>query len=212
MDYNEINTLAYGYIDRTDTETLARYDDFLRIVESKVNRVLKTGKMTERATMSTVVDQEYYALPVDYRSMRDLQINGTSQQGLSQVVTSQYRTPAQMNEFKNRPNIAQFDGSYYSIIVDQLHIQPTLAVNQTIEMVYYKKVNALSATVLTNWLGDEHPDCYVFGVATEITAFNKDYEASNLWNSRFYESIGEIKTEDSDNRWGSGDSLAIIAV
>ncbi len=211
MDYNEIKTAAYGFADRTDAETLDRYDDFLRIVEAKINRVLKTLKMTSRATIPTVALQEYYGLPDDFDGMRDLQIIGTTNTGQSKTITCQYMTPAQLNEQQNTLASSRTDGVYYSIITDQLQIYPPQN-NNTIEMVYYKRVPVLSNTILTNWLSIDDPDCYIFGVLTEINAFNKDAEAASMWSERFKESLSEIQNNDVDIRWGSGDMMVIRTI
>ncbi len=212
MDYNDIKTTTYAYADRTDAETIARYDDFLRITESKINRVLKTLKMTARASITTVTDAEYYGLPDSFEGMRDIQINGTNASGENTVVTCEYRTPAQINERMNNVNVfANNDAIYYSIINNQLQIVPPQE-NNTIEMVYYKKVPPLTPTVLTNWISDENPDCYIFGVLTEISSFNKDAETAALWSARFEQSLGEIVNNDVDIRYGSGNQLQIRTI
>ena len=206
MDYNEIQTLAYGYLDRTDVETTARYDDFLRIVEGKINRVLKTLKMTSRVTITTDIDTDYYGLPDDFEGIRDIEIKNAT--GTDKIVTLEYRTPPQINELSN--NTFPGRGIYYSLIVDQLQIAPPQDA-KVLELIYYKKVPALSLTTLTNWLGDENPDCYVFGVCTEIAAFSKDGDAAQIWDSRFKEALSEISNNDQDVRWGSGNALVIRA-
>jgi len=204
MNYTEIQALAYGYLDRTDVETTARYDDFLRIVEAKVNRVLKTLKMTSRVTITTDINTDYYGLPDDFEGIRDIQINGGKDN--NKVVTVEYRTPPQINELSNITYPGA--GIYYSLIVNQLQIAPPQDA-KVLELVYYKKVPPLSLTTLTNWLGDDNPDCYVFGLCTEIAAFTKDGEAAQIWDSRFKEALSEIENNDQDVRWGSGSALVI---
>ena len=207
MDYDKIKTVAYAYADRSDVATTDRYDDFLRIVEAKVNRVLKTLKMTNRATLPTQEGKNYYGLPSDFEGIRDLQINDP--EGESAVVTLQYLTPEQLNEEAN--SIYKSDQTYYSIITDQLHIYPARQ-DSIIEMVYYKKVPQINDTTTTNWLSDENPDVYVFGVLVEIFAFVKDPESSMLWSSRYEQALGEIKNNDLDIRWNNGTPLRIRTV
>lgn len=208
MNYDEIRTNAYAYSDRSmSSEAYTRYDDFLRIVEARVNRVLQTMKMTKRSTITTDIDEEYYGLPVDFEGMRDIQVNNADSEG--KVVTLEYRTPAQMNELANTPETYSVPGTrgiYYSFIADQLQIYPPQDA-KTLEMIYYQKVPQLTDVVTTNWLSDESPDCYVFGVIVEISAFVKDAESTALWNSRFTQSLSEIKNNDVDVRWGSGNAL-----
>ena len=207
MDYNEIKTAAYGFADRKDTETLNRYDDFLTFVESKVNRVLKTIKMTQRATLPTITGRLYYGLPADFNGIRDIQINDSTSD--SPVVTLKYLTPELMNE---QNNISWQNGEiYYSIIADQFQIYPAQE-NNTIEIVYYQKVPPLTDVNLTNWLGDDNSDVYVYGLLVEISTFVKDAEAAALWSGRYTEALGELKNNDIDIRWGSGTPLQIRTI
>ncbi len=207
MDYAEIKSAAYTYADRTDTEALNSYDVFLRVVESRVNRVLQTLKMATRTAIVTSLTSDYYGLPADFTGMRDLRVNNnTTPSSGTQMVSCKYVSPSQMAE---KHNTTETGGAvYYTIISNQLHIQPPLD-SKTLEMIYYKKVPKLSAIKTTNWLSIDHPDCYIFGVLTELSAFVKDKEAAVLWGDRFSTALSEIKNNDIDIRWDSGDMLVM---
>ena len=107
MNYAEIVALALSYADRTDAEVANRVDDFLRVVESRINRVLKTMDMSTRTTTITITDKEYYTLPDDFAGMRDIEIREAAS---SYKTTLQYLNPEQLN------NISGLDGlkSVYS--------------------------------------------------------------------------------------------------
>lgn len=210
MIYSEIQTAAYTYADRTDQETIDRYDDFLRIVEARINRVITTLKMSARTTLAMDEAITYYGMPLDFLGFRDLRVEGTSVNGENATVTCQYRTPAQINELRNTTQIS--GEVYYSVISDQLHVYPPQDDTHTLEMVYYQKIPPLTSTEDTNWISEEHPDTYIFGLLVEINAFNKDIEATGLWETRFKEAVGDISVKDIDTRWGNSDLLVMRTI
>lgn len=199
MTYDEIKALGILYSDRQDDDTAAAIDGFLRIVEARVNKKLKTMKMTNRATVSTTDGQRYYGLPVGFSGFRDIQIsvNGS-------VKTAHYINPEMMNGYQNITTGL----IYYTIIDDQLQITPPQATDDKIEIVYYVTVPPLTSSASTNWLSDTNPDCYTFGLMVEISSYAKDGDAKALWEDRFIESIGDIELDDFQTRW-SGTPLQI---
>ena len=207
MTYQEIINLALSYSDRSDQETGERMDDFLRVVESRVNRNIKVQKMSYRATINTVKDQQYYGLPSDFSGLRDIQINHGNE-----ATTMYMLTPEQMN-LQSRIHVGAptSDGAtrnvYYSIIADQIQIHPPQE-NNAIEIVYYKNLTPLSDVDTTNWLSNGYPDAYTFGLLVEISSFAKDPEAVAIWEQRFNQVVSEISLEDVENRW-SGTPLQV---
>ncbi len=207
MNYAELTALALKYSDRSDQETLDEVDKFLRIVEGRINKKIMTLKMTSRATVPIVQDQEYYGLPNDFKGVRDIQrndINGDV------VETLKLATPESINNLRKTPDGNFFNAqTWYTIIADQLQIKPPRD-DGSIEIVYYQRIPPITALNDTNWIGDNHPDLYEFGLTTEISMFAKDYEAAQIWDGRFKESLLDLKQEDSDIRW-SGTPMQIRA-
>ena len=198
MNYSDIKDLALSYSDREDAEVSNRIDNFLRIVEARINRFLQVRKMASRVVLVTDENQEYYGLPNDFNGLRDIEIRASLDS--TTRTTLKYLNPEQLNAVNE-----DYDGIYYAIIGDQLLIRPAQE-NKILELIYYQKVPALSSTDTTNWLSDDYPDAYVFGILVEISAFVKDVEATQMWEQRFSAALGAIENTDSRNRW-SGVSL-----
>lgn len=198
MDYADIKTIALSYSDRADdAEVIARLDNFIGIVEARVNRALRVADMSMRATL-VAADQEYYGLPVDFGGLRDAEYQTAD--GVK--CTMKYLAPDLMNVVSNVGSTAFI---YYTIVAGQLQIQP-IKDTGTFEIVYYQRIPGLTSGNTTNWLGDDNPDCYIFGLMVEISAFVKNAEAAALWDDRFKGVIAEIEHEDQIIRW-SGPSL-----
>lgn len=212
MNYTEITDLALSYADREDTEVTSRIDSFLLLVESRINRKLKTLDMSARSVVdltTTDPDQKYFQLPDDFGGLRDIQVNLTDNaSNLSSVRTLTYVNPEQMNNLENSgAQVGDITGRriYYTIIARQIQIYPPQAPvapnGGTLEITYYQRVPPLTAADPNNWISDEFPDSYIHGLLVEISSFTKDRDAFAIWKSRFDESLDEIQTEDSDNRW-----------
>ena len=205
MDYDTIVALALSYSDReSDAEIPGKLDNFLKIVEARINRKLKTGDMTTRSTLDLSlllgVGQDYFALPSDFGGIRDIEYSNGSDR-----ITMSYINPEQMNQLIT----SKYNGLgvFYTIIANQFQVFPQ-KITGNFEIVYYQNVPALSAIDTTNWISDDNPDVYHFGLTVEISSFVKDKEASALWDQRFQTSLNEITEEDSTMRW-SGTPLRI---
>ena len=206
MNYLEVKEIALSYSDReSDAELPAKIDSFLRIVEARVDRVLKVQRMTVRTLLTTVAGQEYYGLPSDFAGLRDIEVRSadTVDGEARDRVTLEYLSPEQMNSATGIP--ASQSNIYYTIIANQLQISPPQDSN-VLELVYYRKLPNLTENDNTNWLSEDNPDTYVFGLMVEISAFVKNEQSTALWDARFKESLAEIDLDDSKSRW-SGTAL-----
>lgn len=206
MNYTEIVDLALSFADREDTEVTSRIDQFLLMVESRINRKLKVSDMSTRSVVdltTTAPDQEYFQLPDDFGGLRDIEVNSASG---GKRRTLAYLNPEQMN---NRASAAQEGRNgpkiYYTIVARQIQIYPPQQ-DGFLEIVYYQRIMPLTPTDPNNWISDETPDAYIFGLLTEISSYTKDADAFAIWKGRFDEALDELSLDDSEMRW-SGSPL-----
>ena len=205
MNYADIVNLTLGYADRQDTEVTSRIDLFMRVTEARVNRVLMTLDMSNRAKTPMDANTEYYSLPTNYSVMRSIKvINNTN--SASRVTLLQVN-PEQM---ANLVNNGETQFPCYTIISGNIHVQPFYDSDHSLEIDYFQTLPPLSSSVTTNWLSDSNPDAYVFGLLVEINSFVKDGEATALWDGRFQQAMSEITLNDAKSTW-SGTSLTTFA-
>ena len=201
MDYTEIVDLALSYSDRQDEEVTSRIDKFIKIMESRANRKLRTFDMSIRAELAMIPDQLYYGLPPDFGGLRDIEIVGTT--GSSRKTLS-YASPEQLNQLQNRGG--HTNKIWYTLIAKQVQIWPAQDDDKTLEIIYYQRLENLSSTNPENWLSEINPDAYIFGILVEISSFTKDKETALMWDVRFLGALAEITEEDASDRW-SGTAL-----
>jgi len=199
MNYSDIKSLALAYADRSDdVELSAHVDSFLRIAEARISEQLMIRDMTVRTELRTRANQEYYGLPEDFAGLRDIEIvTGTARN------TCHYLVPELMNTQYNEGT----SGYFYTIIADQLHVYPNASGN-TLEIVYYRKVPALTEAEPENWVSMRYPHIYVFALLIEISAYAKDLTSGTIWSERFKEELAILDHQDHKIRW-SGNPLEI---
>lgn len=199
MDYTEIVDMALSYSDREDSEVTTRIDNFMRVVESRINRALKVGDMSARARIDLTLadpDQRYFALPTDYGGLRSIKwVNGSAEMPLRRINPEQmtYRVNSQASGVGG-------ERIYYNIVARQIQIFPTKN-EGFLEVTYYQKVPELTVGAPNNWVSDYEPDCYIFGLLVEIASFTKDSDAYGIWEQRFLNCLEDMQTDDMENRW-----------
>lgn len=204
MDYTDIVDMALSYSDREDNEVSDRIDKFMFIVESRINKKLKVADMSTVAKIDlTLADlnQEVFAMPPDFGGLRSVKIEGAEQR------TMTYVNPEQLANRISKGSFGVNQRIYYNLIAKELHYYPPQNTGDLV-ITYYQKVDPLTVANPNNWISDDNPECYIFGLLVEISSFTKDSEAAQLWETRFMNCIGDIEIDDSKTRW-SGTSLTI---
>ena len=197
--YAELQTAVANWLDRDDLAD--RIPEFIALAEARMNRVLRIRLMEAKYTASTAGGQRNYALPTGYLQMRNLQINTTP------IRPCQYVTP----EIYDRLYGSTTTGTpeIYTIIANEIQLGPIPAGVQTIEMLFYKKISALSVTNTTEAMLTDNPDIYLYGALLEAEPFIMNDERVQLWGTAFKQAIDDIQNQDNKDRH-SGSELRVM--
>jgi len=198
-NYGELKTAVANWMDRDDLT--ARIPEFIALAEARFNRVLRIRAMESKQTASTVAGQQNLALPTNYIQMRNVQMN------TSPVTPMQYVTPEIFDRLYG--GSATGTPKFYSIIANELQLGPTPDTVQTIEMLFYKKFDSLSADGDTNWVLTNAPDVYLYGALLEAEPFIMNDSRVQLWATAFQTAIGDIQEQDNKDRH-SGSALRVM--
>ena len=166
-----------------------------------MNRVLRIRLMEAKYTASTVGGQRNYALPASYIQMRNLQVNTTP------IRPCQYVTP----EIYDRLYGSTLTGTpeIYTIVADEVQLGPIPAGVQTIEMLFYKKISALSVANTTEAMLTANPDIYLYGALLEAEPFIMNDERVPLWSQGFQQAVTDLQDQDAKDRH-SGSALRVM--
>ena len=197
--YDELKTAVANWLDRDDLTD--RIPEFIALAEARMNRVLRLRMMESKYTASTVASQRNYALPTGYIQMRNFQIN------TSPVTPLQYVSP----EIYDRLWGGSTGGTpqFYTIITNEIQLGPIPGSVLTLEMLFYKKITALSGTNTTEQMLTNNPDIYLYGALLEAEPFIMNDERVGLWAKGFQQAVADLQEQDNKDRH-SGSALRVM--
>ena len=197
--YAELQTAVANWLDRDDLTD--RIPEFIALAEARMNRVLRIRLMEGKYTASTVAAQRNYALPASYIQLRNFQLN------TSPITPLQYVTP----EIYDRLWGGSTGGTpqFYTIVAGEVQLGPLPASVLTMEMLFYKKISALSVTNTTEAMLTDNPDVYLYGALMEAEPFIMNDERVPLWLQGFQQAIADLEEQDNKDRH-SGSALRVM--
>ena len=197
--YAELKTAVANWLDRDDLTD--RIPEFIALAEARMNRVLRLRMMESKYTASTIAAQRNYNLPGGYVQMRNFQIN------TSPITPLSYVSP----EIYDRLWGGSTGGTpqFYTIIANELQLGPIPGSVMTLEMLFYKKIAALSGTNTTEQMLTNNPDIYLYGALLEAEPFIMNDERVQLWGMAFKQAIDDIQNQDNKDRH-SGSQLRVM--
>jgi len=198
-NYTELKTAVANWLDRDDLAD--RIPEFIALAEARMNRVLRLRMMESKYTASTIASQRNYALPASYIQMRNFQLN------TSPITSLSYVSP----EIYDRLWGGSQGGTplFYTIIANELQLGPIPGSVITMEMLFYKKVSALSASNTTEVMLTDNPDVYLYGALLEAEPFVMNDERIGVWAQGFEKAIVDLQEQDNKDRH-SGSALRVM--
>ena len=197
--YSELQPAVANWLDRDDLS--ARIPEFISLAEARFNRLLRLRSMESKQTASTVGGQRNYNLPASYIQMRNFQLN------TSPITTLSYVTP----EIYDRLWGGSTGGipKFYTIVADEISLGPIPGSVITMEMLFYKRFDNLSASTTTNWLLTYAPDIYLYASMLEAEPFIMNDERVPLWATALERAITDMQEQDNKDRH-SGSALRVM--
>ena len=197
--YAELQIAVANWLDRDDLTD--RIPEFITLAEARMNRLLRLRLMENKYTASTVAAQRNYALPTGYVQMRNFQINVTPVRPL-QYVTPEVYDRIWGGSSSGTPEV-------YTIIANEIQLGPKPDSVMTIEMLFYKRITALSGANTTEQMLTENPDVYLYGALMEAEPFVMNDERMGLWAQGFAQAIQALQEQDNKDRH-SGSALRVM--
>lgn len=185
--YDELQTAISTWTG--DTFTAAQAEEIIALVESRLNRLLRTQEMETRATAST--SGEYLILPDDFLEQRSIEIGGDKQ--------LEFVSPAHMAGYPTESG----EPCYYTVTDGQFRFHPVPTSTYSVEVVYYKKIPALSDSNTSNWVLANHPDLYLAMCLSLAEVFGWNDPRAAGFKASAAEIINEINEQEKRRKVGS---------
>lgn len=158
-----------------DTEFEASVPIFINLAEERFNRELRVRWMEASDTL-TVTDG-VAPLPADYLQYRRVRAGGCDL----------HVADAEWIE-------ARGDGPYFSISGSNVRYGGG---GGSIDLDYYQRIPALSASNQSNWLLSRYPSLYLYGALIESAPFMMDDPRMGVWGAMFDKAMSGLVSEDS---------------
>lgn len=191
--YAGLQTAILSWLARPgDTLVEPAVPDMIRLFEREATRRLKVAGAEKRASLTAL--SSAVLLPADFGELRLATSGG---------INLTYVPPHQLPGGGGSP-------AHYTIVGNELHLGPGPDQTCTVEIIYQSGVPPLSDSNPTNWLLDQHPDCYLFGALTEAESYIGHDERVPLWAQRREATFASIEQHDRKQRW-NGTPLSVRA-
>lgn len=188
--YANLQTAIISYAFRTgDSEFTAAVPDFITLVESRLNRVLRVREMEAAATLT--LTNSAGTLPTDYLEFRRVVAN-TSPTTPLELVTPDFASTEYGTTYSGFP-------VHFTIIGSTLTVYPSTTA--TVALSYYQKIPALSDSSTANWLLAKAPELYLYGALVEAAPFMMDDGRTQTWGTLFQKALKDLQDADTGARY-----------
>ena len=183
--YAELQTSIAEFLNRDDLT--AKIPDFIVLAEAQMNAELRHWRMEKRATAE--MDTQYTALPQDFIQPVRFIITGSQVSSLSQTDS---KTIADLRAANNNTTGRPTE---YSIMDGALEGFPTPDTTYTLELLYFRTLNALSNGNTSNWVLEYYPNAYLYGALLHSAPYLMDDQRINTWGSFYRKAIDDINSD-----------------
>lgn len=143
------------------------------------------------ATAST----QFVSLPTDFLEMRNIQIDSSPPFAL------EYLTPERMDDIRYDNNNPTGKPFYYTIQGSTVELYKTPDTSYTLQIGYFQKVDALSASNTSNFILDNWPDLYLYQTLTHSSPYLMEDERTPVWETRASKIMGELMIQDENTKY-----------
>lgn len=190
--YTELKSAVADFLNRDDLTSVI--PTFISLAEADMNRNVRHWRMENRA--SAEIDSRYSAIPADMIEPIRLHLEGTNYRAI--IPTSQL----DLQDRRSAGLDVAGKPEYYALTQGEFEMYPTPDATYDMEINYYARIPALSATVDTNWMLTYHPDTYLYGALTHSAPYLKEDPRIQVWMSLYQSTILAINLESERSKTG----------
>ena len=189
--YAELQTAVSNWLDRSDLSS--RIPEFIVIGEARIGREVRSRLQEQRVTATT---DDYVNVPSDFLEMRSVWLTTSGR-----IIPLQYVATDAL--FTMYPTTTSGCPKYFTIFGDEIRFGPLPDSSYTIELWYYKKLEALADE--SNALFTRNPDLYLYAALCAAVPFLKNDNRIQVWESLYQ----QVKNQVNENERKGRESTAM---
>lgn len=183
-NYTDLQAAIRAWLNKGTTLD-AQIPDFIRLAESRLNKVLEDPDMQVSGTISLTAGVG--SLPADFGSL--ISASDSVYGRIEPVSVSQF---SDFSSISGNPRT-------YTIRAGQFVTAPAGA--GTVNIIYTRAIPPLASNA-TNWLLTRAPEVYLYGSLLQAEFFGWNDERLPLIKAAWDEAIGELRADGAKRRWG----------
>lgn len=196
--YTELKTAIADFLNRDDLASVI--PTFIALAEAQINRDIRTIDMEGRASGQVSGGDQYMQVPGDWVE--------TIRFGLTAAGTSSLNLMSRdaIASLRDKNENASTKAPYaYTHAAGQFELYPTPSEDTDFELLYYKKVEALSDSNASNWLLSSAPDVYLYGALLHSAPYLAEDVRLQVWAQLYSSAVQNVNTASEKARYsGSG--------
>lgn len=197
-NFTELKASIADFLNRDDLTTVI--PDFITMAEASINREIRHYEMENRATAE--LSGKYLDRPSDWMETIRFHVTGSGTTNLKLL------SAAAMADKRQGAEDTTGHPKYYCHVERAFEVYPTADATYEVELYYYQKVPALSASNATNWLLADHPDVYLYGSLLHTAPYLAEDERVGVW-AQLYSAAVKRVNESGEDAMNSGSGLTL---
>lgn len=197
--YENLKLAIADYLDRDDLTS--QIDDFIDIAESAHRDEVRFRELLTRASITIADGDRTEPLPADFAQVKYIRLINPQSTTWNRYYLA---TLAQLSEHELTDRASLTDGPpKYFCINEQIEFDVAADQEYTGELLYYKKMTALSDSNTSNELLVRSPELYLYGALKATAPFLMNDERLNIWANLYEEAMDRLnRAERTDRRSG----------
>lgn len=198
--YTELKSAIGDFLNRQDLDSVI--PTFIALAEADINRSVRHWRMEERSSGQQSGGDQYMQIPADWVETIRMHVvgNGTSPINLASIATIADKRARKEDE-AGVPTL-------YAHVRGEFELYPTPVEDTDIELVYYKKLDALGDSQASNWLLSEAPDVYLYGSLVHSAPYLADDARLAVW-AQMYSAAVQNLIDSGEKAQFSGSGLKL---
>jgi len=192
MAYN-LTTLKQAiqdFTENSETTFVNNLDNLIQNAEDRILRLVDLDYFRKNVTANFTSGNKYLNVPSDYLASFSLALTNAS--GGSEFLLM--KDVNFLQSYTPDPTVTGTPKYYGLYDIDNFIVAPTPDSNYAVELHYFYRPASITGSAGTSWLGENAPDCLLYGCLVEAYTFMKgEQDLLQLYERRFVESIGRLK-------------------
>ena len=192
--YSELQTAVANWINRNDVAE--RIPEFITLAEARMKR-------DTRLVEISVLDfnaVEDYALPLQFKAVKNLYHDGASQYGRIRMVSVDELAERKLRH--GDTGVPRWASVIETSIGRKLRFAPEPDGTYGLRLLFETELDVLSTANTSNWLLAAAPDIYLWGSLSCAEGFLQEDERIGLWKSEYDQAADEYKADKKRREYG----------